>query len=87
MKKLTALLLSLALVFSLAACGTKSGDGDKTPTTPPQEDNTQTGTSEPKTGKTLVVYFSGTGDWREGQRFSSGASASDVQSWVNGLKF
>ena len=34
-----------------------------------------------------LADMAGTGDWQEGQRFSSGASASDVQSWVNGLKF
>ena len=33
----------------------------------------------------LLAEMAGTGDWQEGQRFSSGASASDVQSWVNGL--
>ncbi len=33
----------------------------------------------------LLSEMAGTGDWQEGQRFSSGASASDVQSWVNGL--
>ena len=33
----------------------------------------------------LLAEMTGTGDWQEGQRFSSGASASDVQSWVNGL--
>ncbi len=33
----------------------------------------------------LLAEMADTGDWQEGQRFSSGASASDVQSWVNGL--
>ena len=33
----------------------------------------------------LLAEMAGTGDWQEGQRFSSGASSSDVQSWVNGL--
>lgn len=33
----------------------------------------------------LLADMAGTGDWQEGQRFSSGASSSDVQSWVNGL--
>ena len=33
----------------------------------------------------LLSEMAGTGDWQEGQRFSSGASSSDVQSWVNGL--
>ena len=34
---------------------------------------------------TLLAELAGTGDWQEGQRFSSGASAEEVQTWVNGL--
>lgn len=34
---------------------------------------------------TLLANMAGTGDWQEGQRFSSGVSSDDVQSWVNGL--
>ena len=34
---------------------------------------------------TLLSEMAGTGDWQEGQRFSSGVSSDDVQSWVNGL--
>ena len=33
----------------------------------------------------LLADMAGTGEWREGQRFSSGVSSDDVQSWVNGL--
>lgn len=33
----------------------------------------------------LLADMAGTGEWQEGQRFSSGASSDDVQSWVNGL--
>ena len=33
----------------------------------------------------LLADMAGTGNWQNGQRFSSGASASDVQAWVNGL--
>ena len=33
----------------------------------------------------LLADMAGTGDWQEGQRFSSGVSGDDVQSWVNGL--
>ena len=33
----------------------------------------------------LLADLAGTGTWQEGQRFSSGASTSEVQSWVNGL--
>ena len=34
---------------------------------------------------TLLSEMAGTGDWQDGQRFSSGVSGDDVQSWVNGL--
>ena len=34
---------------------------------------------------TLLAGMAGTGDWQEGQRFASGASAADVQSWVSSL--
>lgn len=33
----------------------------------------------------LLANMAGTGDWQEGQRFSSGVSGDDVQSWVNRL--
>lgn len=33
----------------------------------------------------LLADMAGTGDWQEGQRFASGVSGDDVQSWVNGL--
>lgn len=34
---------------------------------------------------TMLEQMAGTGTWQEGQRFSSGASASEVQDWVNSL--
>ena len=34
---------------------------------------------------TLLEEMAGTGDWQDGQRFSSGVSQSDVADWVNGL--
>lgn len=33
----------------------------------------------------LLAEMAGTGSWQSGQRFSSGASESTVQQWVNGL--
>ena len=35
---------------------------------------------------TLLQKMAGTGTWQEGHRFSSGASSTDVQKWVNSLK-
>ncbi len=34
---------------------------------------------------TLLAEMAGTGDWLEGQRFSSGVSEGDVETWLNGL--
>lgn len=33
----------------------------------------------------LLAQMAGTGNWQEGQRFSSGASSADVQKWVDDL--
>ena len=33
----------------------------------------------------LLTELAGTGDWQEGQRFSSGVSEADVQEWIDGL--
>lgn len=33
----------------------------------------------------LLEELAGTGDWQDGERFRSGASAEDVQEWVEGL--
>lgn len=35
----------------------------------------------------LLSEMAGTGEWQDGQRFSSGASQSEVADWVNGLHF
>ena len=35
---------------------------------------------------TLLAEMAGTGNWQQGHRFSSGASKSDVEEWVNDLK-
>jgi hypothetical protein len=32
-----------------------------------------------------LAALAGTGDWREGVRFSSSATADDVAGWINGL--
>ncbi len=67
MKKLTALLLSLALVLGLAACGSTTPevpkDDPQTPAEPPVQD--PAASEEPQTGKTLVVYYSASGHTRQ----------------------
>lgn len=34
----------------------------------------------------LLSKMAGTGDWQEGKRFSSGASSTDIQEWLDELK-
>ena len=69
MKKFTAILLTLVLALSLAACGSDTttasdGEGTTAPATEPQDTTTQedtnAGTASVDTGRTLVVYFSAT---------------------------
>ena len=73
MKKLTALLLSVVLVFSLAACGSANKPASSTtqsetsaPTERPESSSTAPAESEPETqpetGKTLVIYYSASGN-------------------------
>ena len=68
MKKLTALFLSLALVLSLAACGSRNADTStdnepaaNTPTDTPDDSSAGTDESNTQNGKVLVVYYSGSG--------------------------
>ena len=73
MKKLTALLLSVVLVLSLAACGSANKPASSTtqpetsaPTEQPESSSTSPAESEPETqpetGKTLVIYYSASGN-------------------------
>ena len=67
MKKLTALLLSLALVLGLAACGSTTPEVPKDDPQTPAETPVQAPAApeEPQTGKTLVVYYSASGHTRQ----------------------
>ena len=73
MKRLTALLLSVVLVLSLAACGSANKPASSTtqpetsaPTEQPESSSTAPAESEPETqpetGKTLVIYYSASGN-------------------------
>ena len=75
MKKLTALFLSLAMVLGLAACGsgTPSSNESGTLDSSASQASNETSSSQPEisentspeAGKTLVVYFSATGNTEE----------------------
>ncbi len=99
MKKLTALLLSLAMVFSLAACGNTantpadtSKDDAQTPAVSPVEkpddtntpddaetpDDANTPAEQPQTGKTLVVYYSASGNTARVAKDIAAATGADL---------
>ena len=103
MKKLTALLLSLAMVFSLAACGNTantpadtSKDDTQTPAVSPVEKPDDTNTPDdaetpddantpadttaekPQTGKTLVVYYSASGNTARVAKDIAAATGADL---------
>lgn len=77
MKKLAVLLMNVVLVLGLV----KANDFiDKTVI--PFATSSSSGMGQ---SSSLLADIAGTGDWQDGQRFSSGVSSADVQSWVNGL--
>ena len=84
MKKMSILLVGILLMFSLSACGGTQGDNSLTQTpTPasPTADNTQE-TEDPTTtggqGKTLVVYYSATGNTEEVANYIAAVANADV---------
>lgn len=95
MKKMTALFLSLLMIFTLTACGSSSS-GNDTADTQSGSENTETSAEasteastetsagasveEPETteGKTLVVYYSATGNTEEAANYIAAATGADV---------
>lgn len=90
MKKLTALLLSVVLVLSLAACGSANKPASSTTTQPetsapteqPESSSTAPAESEPETqpetGKTLVVYYSASGNTERVAKDIAEAAGADL---------
>ena len=89
MKKLTALLLSVVLVLSLAACGSANKPASSTtqpetsaPTEQPESSSTAPAESEPETqpetGKTLVVYYSASGNTERVAKDITEAAGADL---------
>lgn len=92
MKKLVALLLSLSMIFVLSACGSNSNTKNATDTQPSSESTeavTETPTEEPTEvsteGKTLVVYYSATGNTEEAAGYIAAVTGADVQTWLDSL--
>ena len=89
MKKLTALLLSVVLVLSLAACGSANKPASSTtqpetsaPTEQPESSSTAPAESEPETqpetSKTLVVYYSASGNTERVAKDIAEAAGADL---------
>ena len=94
MKKLTALLLSVVLVLSLAACGSANKPASSTtqpetsapteqPTTEPSESSSTVPAesdpgTQPETGKTLVVYYSASGNTERVAKDIAEAAGADL---------
>ena len=94
MKKLTALLLSVVLVLGLAACGSANKPASSTtqpetsapteqPVTEPSESSSTAPTesepeTQPETGKTLVVYYSASGNTERVAKDIAEAAGADL---------
>lgn len=85
MKRLTALLLSVVLALSLAACGSANKPASSTtqpetsaPTEQPESSSTAPAESEPETGKTLVVYYSASGNTERVAKDIAEAAGADL---------
>lgn len=62
MKKITALFMSMLLVFSLAACGNTSSDKENSTPNSASKPSDASATTNTTAGKTLVVYYSASGN-------------------------
>lgn len=90
MKKMTVLFLSLLMIFTLAACGNQNNgnsvvsqsgnEGTQEKTEDQNEASTEEPAEEPETteGKTLVVYFSATGNTEEAASYIAAATGADM---------
>lgn len=72
MKKIFCLLLSVLLIFSLAACTAQDGTDIETSGT------TNAGSAAPAQGKVLVVYFSATGTTKRVAEMIANATNADI---------
>lgn len=76
MRKITAVLMSLLLVLGLIACG---NDGTKNDTTPKTSQQTASENNTKQSGgKTLVVYYSASGNTKEVANYIASATGGDL---------
>lgn len=91
MKKLTALFMSLMMVIGLAACNSSTPGSSEPESSEPQstqsstpesetssEAESQAGQEDSQTGKTLVVYYSATGNTESAANYIAQATGGDL---------
>lgn len=83
MKKLAVIFLSLAMVFSLAACGnSSSNETNAAPESAEPAESTEEPSSQPETegevGETLVVYYSATGNTEQVANYIADITGGDL---------
>lgn len=85
MKKLTALFLALVLVFAFAACSSNPQSEKETQSTEPQTQSESNISAQPTgednsaaSGKTLVVYFSASGNTENAANYIAKATNGDL---------
>lgn len=82
MKKITAVLLTLVLVFSFAACSNQANNSKtnetKTNNTPESSSSENAEPSTASLGKTLVVYYSASGNTKSAAEYIAKATNGDM---------
>ncbi|MDE5994045.1 MAG: flavodoxin [Oscillospiraceae bacterium] len=86
MKKISLIIISLILIFSLTACNSQTEKGDSDAPKAPQSDgiasdNKDNSSENPNgisSGKTLVVYFSATGNTKDVAQYIASATNGDL---------
>ncbi|MDY5986868.1 flavodoxin [Sporofaciens sp. SGI.106] len=81
MKKLITILLSVMLALNLVACGSQSDKNNEQTSQSTNEDTapeTEQQPSEVQSGKTLVVYYSATGNTKEVAGYIADATGADT---------
>lgn len=76
MRKFMVLFMSALLMFTLAACGTQGGETDGQAAPPAEEESAET--SAAGDGKTLVVYYSASGNTEAAAGYIAEATGADV---------
>lgn len=88
MKKITALLMGVVMIFAFAACSSATDSSQNETTQPestqastaatPAAETESTANQDSETGKTLVVYYSATGNTEQAANYIAAATGGDT---------